>query len=105
MKVFSASYTMLNTKVIFYTFSYFFNGDALRDLVPFVQFKKHEKHPCRSGTSACNIPKSITSPWVFFTFFNLYKWYKIAQSIAHFVFQEGKGRIRVYDHFFSITSI
>ena len=22
--------------------------DALRDLVPFVQFKKREKHPCRS---------------------------------------------------------
>ena len=24
--------------------------DALRDLVPFVQFKKREKHPWRSGT-------------------------------------------------------
>ena len=24
--------------------------DALRDLVPFVQFKKREKHPRRSGT-------------------------------------------------------
>ena len=24
--------------------------DALRDLVPFVQFKKHEKHPGRSVT-------------------------------------------------------
>ena len=23
-------------------------GDALRNLVPFVQFKKHEKHPWRS---------------------------------------------------------
>ena len=23
---------------------------ALRDLVPFVQFKIHEKHPCRSAT-------------------------------------------------------
>ena len=25
-------------------------GDALRDLVPFVQFKKREKHPWRSAT-------------------------------------------------------
>ena len=24
--------------------------DALRDLVPFVEFKKHEKHPWRSAT-------------------------------------------------------
>ena len=24
--------------------------DALRDLVPFVQFKKRKKHPCRSVT-------------------------------------------------------
>ena len=24
--------------------------DALRDLVPFVQFKKLEKHPCKSAT-------------------------------------------------------
>ena len=26
------------------------NSDALRDLVPFAQFKKREKHPCRSVT-------------------------------------------------------
>ena len=26
------------------------NSDVLRDLVPFVQFKKREKHPCRSVT-------------------------------------------------------
>ena len=25
-------------------------GDALRDMVPFVQFKKREKHPWRSAT-------------------------------------------------------
>ena len=25
--------------------------------------------------------KSNTSPWVFFSFFKLYKWYEIAQSI------------------------
>ena len=37
--------------------------DALRDLVPFVQFKKGEKHPC-------NVNKGNTPPWVFFTFLN-----------------------------------
>ena len=42
---------------------------ALRDLVPFVQFKKREKHPCRS----VNFSKTNTPPWVFFTFLKLYK--------------------------------
>ena len=27
---------------------------------------------------SCNVTKSITIPSVFFTFFNLYKWYQIA---------------------------
>ena len=31
---------------------------------------------------ACNFTKSNTPHWVFFTFFNLYKWYQIAQSIV-----------------------
>ena len=35
---------------------------ALRNLVPFVQFKKREKHPWRSVNFR-------TPPWVFFTFF------------------------------------
>ena len=39
--------------------------DALPNLVPFAQFKKHEKH----------------SSMGVFTFFKLYKWYKIAQNI------------------------
>ena len=50
---------------------------ALRDLVPFVQFQKREKHPWRSVT------KSNTPPWVFFTFFKLYEWYQIAQSTTY----------------------
>ena len=29
---------------------------------------------------ACNFTKSNTPPWLFFTFFKLYKWYQIAQS-------------------------
>ena len=53
--------------------------DALRDLVIFSQFKKHEKHPRRSVTfskfagSACNFTKTNAPPWVLFTFFRLYK--------------------------------
>ena len=34
-------------------------------------------------TEACNFTKSITPPWVFFTFFKLYKWCQIAQSITY----------------------
>ena len=31
----------------------------------------------------CNFTKSNTPPWVFFTFFKLYKWYQIAQNITY----------------------
>ena len=60
--------------------------DTVRDMVPFVQFKKHEKHPWRS----VNFCKINTPPWVFFTFFKLYKWYQIAQritNVTHNIFQ------------------
>ena len=30
----------------------------------------------------CNLTKSNTPPWVFFTFIELHKWYQIAQSIT-----------------------
>ena len=33
-------------------------------------------------TEACNFTKNNTPPVVFFTFFKLYKWYQIAQSIT-----------------------
>ena len=45
------------------------NCDALNDLVPFVQFKKREKHPWRSADFSNT--KINTPPWVFFTFFKL----------------------------------
>ena len=32
---------------------------------------------------ACNFTKINTPPWVFFTFFELYKWYQIAQRITN----------------------
>ena len=31
---------------------------------------------------ACNFTKINSAPWVFFTFFKLYKWYQIAQRIT-----------------------
>ena len=41
---------------------------VLRDFVPFVQFKKREKHSWRSVTSPSNFTKSNTPPWVFSRF-------------------------------------
>ena len=32
---------------------------------------------------ACNFTQSNTPPWMFFTFFKLYKWYQIAQRITY----------------------
>ena len=58
--------------------------DTMRDLVLFVQFKKREKHPWGSVTSAeaSNLTKSNTTPLVFFTFFQWYKWFQVAQSVS-----------------------
>ena len=61
--------------------------DALLDLISFEQIKKREKHSWRSvqirRLKACNLTKSNTSPWVFFTFFKLYKWYQIGQNTTY----------------------
>ena len=54
------------------------HSDALRDLVPFVQFKKREKTPWKCVTFSI-LCKGNAPSWVFFTFFRLYKWYQIAQ--------------------------
>ena len=54
--------------------AYITKRGALRDLVAFSQFKKREKHPWRSVN---------TPPWVFFTFFKLYKCYQTAQRITY----------------------
>ena len=71
---------------------------ALHDLVPFVQFEKREKHPWRSATSikvAGNFTKSNTPPWVFFTFFKLYKWNQIAQNITDDFFSMAHHALRL----------
>ena len=44
-------------------------------------------------TEVCNFTKSNTPPWVFFTFFKLYKWYQVAQRITiTFSFNHNHGR-------------
>ena len=68
-------------------YKYFRNhtSDALRDLVPFVHFKKHEKHPwCFYRLLACNFTETNTHSCVFLTFFKRTgrtKWYAI--SLKH----------------------
>ena len=61
--------------------------DALSDLVP--QFKYHKKHPWRSVTfsKTSKFTKSNTPPCVFFTFFELQKWYQIAQSVWYWLWR------------------
>ena len=44
---------------------------------------------------ACNFTKAITPPWVFFMFFNLYKWYQIAQRITYFYTDDDR---KWYEH-------
>ena len=59
---------------------------AWNHLVP---FKKRQKHSRMSDTSstvgaeAYSYTKSITPPWIFFTYFTLYKWYLIPQSVLY----------------------
>ena len=47
--------------------------------------KKHEGvlTLVKLQASACNFTKINIPPWVFFTFFKLYKWYQIAQHITY----------------------
>ena len=54
--------------------------DALRDLVQFVQSKKHKIHPWSSVTFST---KSNSPLWVFFTCFKLHKLYQMTPN-GHF---------------------
>ena len=47
---------------------------------PVYNLKKRKQYQWRNITS--NFTKNKTPPWVFFTFFKLYKWYQIAQRIT-----------------------
>ena len=53
--------------------------DTLRDLVVFVRLKKREN-------THGKVLLSKTTQWVFSSFFKLYKWYQIAQSITFIKF-------------------
>ena len=55
------NFSIMETCLYCYT-SALFGWDALRDWVPFVQFKKRKKHPLWSVMPAT---KSSTPPWVF----------------------------------------
>ena len=52
--------------------------DVLPELVPCAQFKN-----VANTHGGVLFTKSNTPAWVFFTFFKLYKWYQIAQSISY----------------------
>ena len=78
----------------------------------FEQSKKREKHPWSGDTfvklkvEASNFTKNNTLPWVFFTFFKLYKWYQIAQSIAYYFFIQTEGRsLILWRRFFKSTNM
>ena len=57
-------------------FGYMTVCDVLRDLIPFVQFKKRENTHggalllVKLHAEVCNFTKSNTPPWVFFKFLN-----------------------------------
>ena len=57
---------------------------------------------------SCNYTKSDTPPWVFFTFFKMYKWCQIGQSITYWTLQCFDGwfwasKCRPRIHFFLLT--
>ena len=72
-------------KILIY-FNKRYIGDALRDLVPFVQLKKCKNTHrgvlllVKLQALACNFTKSNTLPWMFF---KLYKCYQIAQRTTY----------------------
>ena len=55
---------------------------ALGDLVLTVQFKNVKNIQGGVLLLACKFTKRNTPPWMFFTFFKLYKWYQIKQNIT-----------------------
>ena len=58
-----------------------YNWDALRNLVPFMQFKKRVKHPWKSVTFSRSVTLVLKATLL--QVFKLYKWYKIAQYITN----------------------
>ena len=69
--------------------------DTLRDLVPFVQFKRGENAHGGVLLKVCNCTKLNTPPWVFSTFFKLYRRYHIAQNILETILLQNWTNFRV----------
>ena len=63
----------------------------MRDLVPFVQFKKREKHSLRSVA----FTKSNTPPRIFFTFFKLYKCSSTSHNASRIYYSDPNALITV----------
>ena len=76
--------------------------DALRDLVPFAQFKKRENHPWGSVNFSkvagwsLQLFKINTPPWVFFTLLKLCKWYQIAQRTTNVILKPVHTNASIY---------
>ena len=51
---------------------------------------------------ACNFFKINTPPWVFFSFFKLYKWYEIAQSVSINFFGKKVMPHSLFSYFFTL---
>ena len=62
------------------------------DLRKFVPFYNLENVKNTFQDEVCSFTKCNTPPWVFFTFFKLYKWYQVSQSIT-------------YEYFFASSSL
>ena len=85
---------------------------AVRIMVPFVQFEKREKYSWRSVNFSrvagwsLHFSKINTPPWVFFTFFRLYKWYQNVPHLAiKVVFSSKSSIIDVWQDCNKITAI
>ena len=51
---------------------------------------------------ACNFFKINAPPWVFFSFFKLYKWYEIAQSVSINFFGKKVMPHSLFSYFFTL---
>ena len=56
----------------------------------------------RLRASACNFTKINISPWVFFTFLKLYKWYQIVQRVTY---GNSKSMIQSFKRQYNIINI
>ena len=69
---------------------------ALRDLVPFVQFKKYEKHPWRSATFSKAAGFNAKAPYVIIVSLLMNSWRgDLLWNIHHFEKYVDRGQRRI----------